>query len=66
MDCPINGCFAFGITMPDSFATGVATKPPVPLKFTDDPNYSKNWATPFKLVDETITGEQCHYTAPPQ
>ena len=43
---------------------GVATKPPVPLKFTDDPNYSKNWATPFKLVDQT-TGEQCHYSAQP-
>ena len=25
--------------MPGTFQTGVATKPPVPLKFTDDPQY---------------------------
>jgi hypothetical protein len=66
MDCPLNGCFAFGITMPGSFETGVATTPPVPLKFTDDPQYTKNWDTAYQLVDQTITGAQCHYSAPPQ
>ncbi len=66
MDCPLNGCFAFGITMPGTFQTGVATTPPVPLKFTDDPQYTQNWDTAYQLVDQTITGAQCHYSAPPQ
>lgn len=65
MDCPIKGCFAFGITTPNSFQTGVATTPPVPQKFTDDPNYKENWDTQYKLVDSTIAGDQCHYTTQP-
>ena len=65
MDCPIKGCFAFGITMPGTFGTGVATMPPVPMKFSDDPNYQKNWQTPYELVDSETTGSQCHYTSQP-
>jgi hypothetical protein len=61
MDCPIAGCFAFGITLPQTFQTGTAPDPrPVPTKFP-----SQNWNTPFDLVDQTITGEQCHYTEQP-
>ncbi len=63
MDCPLNGCFAWGITLPDSFQTGIATTPPAPVKFPND----GNWQTMYQLVDETTTGAQCHYTTqPPQ
>ena len=65
MDCPIKGCFAFGITMPGTFNSGVATTPPVPQKFSDDPNYQQNWLTPYQLVDSETTGAQCHYTSQP-
>jgi hypothetical protein len=64
LDCPLNGCFVFGITMLDNFKIGIA-KPPVPGKFTDDPDYSMDWAVPFDLVDQSISGKQCHYTSPP-
>ncbi len=65
MDCPIAGCFAFGITLPTTFQTGVATTPPVPVKFSSDPDYQMNWQTPYQLVDSTISGDQCHYTQQP-
>jgi hypothetical protein len=64
IDCPLKGCFSFGITLPPTFKTGVA-KPPVPGKFTDDPNYPADWALPWYEVDQTISGKQCTYTAPP-
>src|SRR5208282_279495 len=53
IDCPIKGCFTWGITLPANFMTGVA-KPPVPGKFTDDPDYAKDWGIPFDLVDQSI------------
>jgi len=61
MDCPLNGCFAFGIKLPGSFQTGIATTPPAPVQFPND----GNWQTLYQLVDETITGAQCHYTEQP-
>jgi len=64
IDCPLNGCFAFGITLPDTFATGMA-KPPKLGRFTDDPNYIKNWGITWDLADQNVSGPQCHYTAPP-
>jgi hypothetical protein len=64
LDCPLNGCFAFGITMPANFMTGIA-KPPVPGKFTDDPNYGTDWAVPWILAKQSTAGKQCTYTAPP-
>ncbi|HLI64277.1 MAG TPA: hypothetical protein VKV05_12830 [Terriglobales bacterium] len=62
IDCPLAGCFAFGITMPGSFQTGIA-KPPVPQKFIDDKEY--NWLVPFELVDKGVSGAQCNYTQQP-
>lgn len=62
MDCPINGCFAFGITLPPKFETGIA-KPPAPGKFSDDKNY--NWIVPFDPVNKSEWGDQCKYGAPP-
>jgi hypothetical protein len=44
--------------------TGVAN-PPKLGKFTDDPNYSMNWGIDWDLVDQSTSGAQCHYTAPP-
>ena len=64
IDCPIKGCFSYGITLPGSFMTGIA-KPAIPGKFTDDPDYSMDWAIPWDLVDQSIAGKQCTYTAPP-
>jgi hypothetical protein len=64
IDCPLKGCFAFGITLPGDFMTGIA-KPAVPGKFTDDPDYSMDWAIPWDLVDISKSGKQCNYTAPP-
>ena len=61
LDCPLTGCFAFGITMLDNFKIGIA-KPPAPGKFTDDPDYSMDWGLPWELVDQSISGAQCHYT----
>ena len=63
IDCPLKGCFAFGITMPDKFMTGIA-KPPVPGKFSDDKNY--NWALPaWELAEGSVAGKQCTYTSIP-
>ncbi len=72
MDCPINGCFAFGITLPPppplddcskpGFKTGCA-KPPAPGKFSDDKNY--NWIVPLDPVNKSEWGDQCKYGAPP-
>jgi len=64
IDCPLNGCFAFGITMDQNFKTGIA-KPPAPTQFSKDPNYSQNWGIGWDLVDQSISGQQCHYSAPP-
>lgn len=64
IDCPLKGCFSYGITLPGSFMAGVA-KPPIPGKFTDDPNYSMDWAVPWDLVDQSISGKQCQYTTSP-
>ncbi|MGA3210929.1 MAG: hypothetical protein ABSD20_06440 [Terriglobales bacterium] len=64
IDCPLDGCFAFGITLPPTFAAGVA-KPPVPDKFVNDPMFTEHWAVPWNLVDETVSGKQCHYTTNP-
>ena len=60
IDCPLKGCFTFGITMPSLFKTGIATKPPVPAKYSDDKDY--NWSIPFDFVDSKVSGAQCHYT----
>ena len=64
IDCPLTGCFAFGITMPASFETG-QVQAPAPTKFTNDPNYAQNWGIPWDLVEKSISGAQCHYTAQP-
>jgi len=58
LDCPLNGCFAFGITLPDNFMTGIA-KPAAPGKFSQDQNY--NWNLPFQMVGEGVAGKQCTY-----
>jgi hypothetical protein len=72
MDCPINGCFAFGITLPPppplddcskpGFKTG-CVKPPAPGKFSDDKTY--NWIVPLDPVNKSGWGDQCKYGAPP-
>jgi hypothetical protein len=64
IDCPLNGCFAFGITLPDKFATGMAS-PPKLGKFTDDPNYGMDWGIDWDLVNQGVSGAQCHYSSPP-
>jgi len=63
IDCPDNGCFAFGITLPKTFGTDQA-RPPAPLPFTKDPNYGNDWNIPFKWqgID---AGAQCTYSGPP-
>ena len=58
IDCPLKGCFAFGITMPDKFMTGIAATPPVPGKFSADKSY--NWSLPFDKVQNT-NNPQCTY-----
>ena len=62
IDCPLNGCFAFGITMPGTFMTGIA-KPAPPGKFSEDTTY--NWSLPFETKTKAPPGRQCTYTAPP-
>lgn len=60
LDCPLKGCFAFGITFDQNFKNGIA-KPPVPGKFTDDPNYGMDWGVPLLPVNESDWGTQCKY-----
>ncbi len=59
IDCPLKGCFSWGITLPNSFATGMA-KPPMPTQFPQDP-------TKLVLPPDGYSGggNQCAYTAPP-
>jgi hypothetical protein len=57
MDCPIAGCFAFGITLPGNFMTGIA-KPPDLGKFSDDKSY--DWSLPFDKV-QNMDNPQCTY-----
>jgi len=59
IDCPIDGCFAFGITMPGRFSTGIANTPPVPSEFSKDMSY--NWSLPFFEVNKNVSGAQCNY-----
>lgn len=58
IDCPLKRCFAFGITMPGDFMTGIATKPAVPGKFSLDTSY--DWSLPFDKV-QNINNPQCTY-----
>ncbi len=59
IDCPLKGCFSWGITLPSTFATGVA-KPPTPTPFPND-------LTKLVLPPDEYSGggTQCQYTAPP-
>ena len=64
IDCPLLGCFGFGVTLPPGFVTGQA-QPPAPARFTDDPLFDQHWAEPFYNVPASVSGEQCRYSAPP-
>jgi hypothetical protein len=64
IDCPTKGCFGFGIKLPSGFVAA-GKLPPDPGLFTDDPNYATNWNIPWKRVDATISGDQCHYSVDP-
>ena len=59
IDCPLNGCFAWGIALPATFQAG-GVKPPVPTKFPQDP-------TNFALPQDGYSGggNQCQYTKIP-
>jgi hypothetical protein len=64
IDCPLLGCFGFGVTLSQTFATGQA-QPPSPGCFRDDPLYEPHWAEPFHNVPASVSGEQCNYPGPP-
>jgi cell migration-inducing and hyaluronan-binding protein len=62
LDCPIAGCEAIEVTMPDNFMADDAAdhhRPP-PTSFASDKNY--NWNVMFNNEDQGISGQQCHYT----
>jgi hypothetical protein len=69
IDCPVNGCFGFAITMPPSFVAAKQTDlPPTPIHFVgdtgSDPYFAPN-TVKFFNVPQSISGTQCYYNAPP-
>lgn len=62
VDCPADGCYAFGVTLPSGFTPGIKPKlPPPTLPFpTTGP-----LARPFVTAAEATAGKQCYYPAPP-
>ena len=63
VDCPVGGCYAFGITLPQGFTAGPKPNmPPPPVPF---PNNS-TWTKPFVPAPLNVAGQQCFYKSPPQ
>lgn len=69
IDCPVDGCFGFSVTMPASFvAAKQPNLPPDPIHFVGDPGSDPYFApgtVQFYNVDQSISGAQCHYDSPP-
>jgi hypothetical protein len=61
LDCPIGGCFGFGVKFPTGF--DAATKPAQPSKGMCFPK-DMDWTTPG-FVKTTNAGAQCTYTSVP-
>jgi hypothetical protein len=68
IDCPIAGCFAVSIKLPDNF---VAAKqpglPPAPIRFTGDPAsdpFFRAGIVTFENASKGIAGS-CYYSVPP-
>ena len=62
VDCPTEGCYAFGVTLPSGFTTG--PKPNLPPPMLPFPP-SGPLARPFVTAPEATAGKQCYYPAPP-
>jgi hypothetical protein len=75
IDCPIDGCYGFSITMPGSFVAGTQPNlPPAPIHFTGDTNPTD----PYKTSDpyfnagnvtfsntNVVAGSECTYNPVP-
>lgn len=59
LDCPIGGCFGFGVKFPTGF--DAATKPAPPTKGTCFPK-DNDWTTPGFVITKNA-GSQCTYTS---
>jgi hypothetical protein len=66
IDCPVAGCFAFSVKMPDGFQTGGAPiPPPDPVLFSKGADSSYFASVAFTNVPSSISGEACYYPTPP-
>jgi hypothetical protein len=67
LDCPVDGCFGFQLTMPPTFETapvGQPIAPPAPVLFTNgDPYFAPNNVA-FASAPESVAGS-CYYATPP-
>ena len=68
IDCPINGCFGFSVTMTDKFlAAKQINLPPTPIRFVGDPAsdpFFRQGNVTFENATETVAGS-CYYRVPP-
>jgi hypothetical protein len=67
LDCPVNGCYGFSITMPSSFTTFMTPKPPPPTQLyaTTEPSYFAKDKVIFVDPGDSVSGTQCHYEPVP-
>ena len=62
VDCGSLGCFGFSFEIQPEFDVKTTPGPPMPQAFPSDPY----WNVAYKLVDESISGSECHYGAQPK
>jgi len=68
LDCPVDGCFGFSVTLPATFKTaeGNPIPPPAPVSFANSGDaYFNAGNVKFFNVPEAIAGAQCFYNSPP-
>jgi hypothetical protein len=62
IDCPADGCYAFGVTLPQGFTTGAKLNlSSLMLPFPSDGPLAR----PFTAAPEAKAGRQCYYAVPP-
>ncbi len=67
LDCPVNGCYGFSITMPGSFTTFMTPKPPPPTQLytATEPDYFGKKKVIFVDPGAAVSGSDCHYDPVP-